>query len=60
MDTTNLDNLGSGNAYNLGAGVSAYFQQGSLQVVVVPEPATSPLVAAGLTGLVVFGWRQRK
>jgi autotransporter-associated beta strand protein len=29
-------------------------------IVVVPEPPTSPLVAAGLIGLVVYGWRQRK
>lgn len=29
-------------------------------IVVVPEPTTSPLVAAGLIGLVVYGWRQRK
>jgi autotransporter family porin len=29
-------------------------------IVAVPEPPTSPLVAAGLIGLVVYGWRQRK
>lgn len=28
-------------------------------IVAVPEPPTSPLVAAGLIGLVVYGWRQR-
>ena len=28
-------------------------------IVAVPEPTTSPLVAAGLIGLVVYGWRQR-
>lgn len=28
-------------------------------IVAVPEPSTSPLVAAGLIGLVVYGWRQR-
>ena len=33
-----LANVGPGNPFDLGGGKSAYFQQGSLQVVVVPEP----------------------
>ena len=40
VDTTGLANLGPSNAYDLGSGVSAFFQSGSLQMVVVPEPAT--------------------
>jgi fibronectin-binding autotransporter adhesin len=35
-----LANVGPGNPFDLGGGKSAYFQQGSLQVVVVPEPDT--------------------
>jgi hypothetical protein len=57
----NLANFGFENRTSVGSiGRQAYFESGSLQVVVVPEPATSPLVAAGLIGLVVYGWRQRK
>jgi len=59
VDTTNLDNLGSGNAFNLGAGVSAYFQAGSLQVVVVPEPDVLALAAVGLAGVACAVIRRR-
>jgi fibronectin-binding autotransporter adhesin len=51
VDTANLDNLGSSNAFDLGGGTSAYFQQGSLQVIVVPEPESLAAVAAGLAAL---------
>jgi len=51
VDTTNLDNLNAANAYDLGDGVSAYFQEGSLQVVVVPEPAVGLSAAAALIGI---------
>ncbi len=44
---------GAANAYALGIGVTAYFQEGSLQVVVVPEPAG--LALAGL-GSVAAAW----
>jgi autotransporter-associated beta strand protein len=53
VDTTNLDNLGSGNAYALGDGRSAYFESGSLSVVVVPEPASVALAGLGLTACAV-------
>lgn len=49
VDMTNVSNVGSGNALSLGSGKSAYLQQGSLQLVVVPEP--SALTAAALVGL---------
>ncbi len=38
IDLTGIQNLGVGNAYDLGGGKSAYFQSGSLNLVVVPEP----------------------
>jgi fibronectin-binding autotransporter adhesin len=57
VDTTNLDNLGSTNAQDLGGGVSAYFESGSLNVVVVPEP--SGWLLAGL-GLAAGGWAARR
>lgn len=43
-----LQNWGIANAYDLGGGKLAYFKQGSLDVVVVPEPATVVLLTAGL------------
>ena len=46
-----FENIGAGNAYVLGAGKSAYFQEGSLQVVVIPEPATLGLVVAMAGGM---------
>ena len=51
VDLTNLQNVGSGNAYVLGGGKSAYFQSGSLQLVVVPEPG---ICISGFAGFVVF------
>jgi hypothetical protein len=35
-----LENWGEANAYDLGDGKSAYFSEGSLQLNVIPEPAT--------------------
>ena len=48
--TAGLANLGVANSYDLGSGVSAYFEQGSLNLVVVPEPGTA---IAGLAGVIV-------
>ena len=36
----------SDNPYDLGDGKSAYFQEGSLQLVVIPEPHTLGLLLA--------------
>ena len=47
-----LANVGPGSSFDLGGGKSAYFQQGSLQVVVVPEP--NACLVGGLC-LALFG-----
>ena len=59
-DFSNIQNFGAANADNSLAGgtKSAYYQNGSLQLVVVPEPGTWALFAAGCTTLVAF--RRRK
>lgn len=46
-----LDNFGIANAAPVGGGRSAYFQNGSLQLVVIPEPATAALGALGLLAM---------
>ena len=64
FDLTNVSNVGSSNAYSLGAGKTAYLQTASspnvFQLVVVPEP-TSLMAAAcgGLTTLLVLARRGR-
>lgn len=45
---TNVSDWGVGNATSIGGGKSAYFQAGSLQVVVIPEPGTGALLLLGL------------
>ena len=44
----NLGNFGLTNAYDLGGGRSAYFQEGSLQLVVIPEPRAALLGGLGM------------
>jgi len=56
LNSTNLENLGLENAYALGGGKSAYFQSGSLQLVVIPE--TSSLILGGLGLLSVLRRRR--
>lgn len=53
INWANVANIGSGNAYNLGAGKSAYFQTGSMQLVIeaIPEPAAAILGSLGLLTL---------
>ena len=46
-----LDNWGIANAFTVDAGKSAYFQSGSLQLVVVPEPRAALLGGLGLLAL---------
>ncbi|MCF7816264.1 MAG: autotransporter-associated beta strand repeat-containing protein [Kiritimatiellales bacterium] len=52
VDFANISNVGLANAYDLGGGKSAYFEAGSLNLVVIPEPATLGLVIALGSGLV--------
>ena len=58
VNFTNLDNVGLVNAYNLGGGATAYFQQGSLQLVVVPEPTSIAAAISGL-GIMALVFRRR-
>ncbi len=51
FDLTNVANLGAENAYDLGDGKSAYFESGSLNLVVVPEPSAALLGAFGILPL---------
>ena len=60
VNTTGLANLGPSNAYNLGSGKSAYFQQGSLQIIVVPEPTgLAVLGSLAAAGIIVSVHRRR-
>jgi autotransporter-associated beta strand protein len=53
FDFTNVANFGAENSYDLGGGKSAYFQAGSLQLVVIPEPGVFSLIGAfGVIGLI--------
>ena len=49
--SSGIAHVGSANALDLGGGKSAYFQQGSLQVVVVPESGVALLGGLGLLAL---------
>ena len=51
VNLTGLQNVGLGNAYERGDGKLAYFQSGSLQVVVIPEPSAALLGGLGMLAL---------
>jgi hypothetical protein len=56
--TSGLSNWGTANAYNLGGGKSAWFEQGSLRLVVVPETGAGLLSL--LSGATVVCVRRRR
>jgi hypothetical protein len=58
LDSSNISHFGAENALDLGGGRSAYFTQGSLAVMVVPEPSSALLAGFGLAGLTLR--RRRK
>jgi hypothetical protein len=51
FDFTNVSNFGPSNALSLGGGRSAYFNSGSLQVVVIPEPGAALMGGLGILAL---------
>ena len=51
LDSSNISNFGLANALDLGGGKSAYFQEGSLSVVVIPEPGAAILGSLGALAL---------
>jgi autotransporter-associated beta strand protein len=56
----NIANFGPANAESVGSGKTAYFQNGSLQLVVVPEPAALSLAAVGVAFSGWAAWRRRR
>jgi autotransporter-associated beta strand protein len=57
LNSTNLGNFGLANAYDIGSGRTAYFQSGSLQLVVIPEPNVAALL--GGLGMILLLRRRR-
>jgi autotransporter-associated beta strand protein len=56
LDSANIANFGLANAYTRGDGKQVYFQQGSLNIVVVPETSS---VLLGLAGSLLLLRRRR-
>ncbi|MFM7412928.1 MAG: autotransporter-associated beta strand repeat-containing protein [Planctomycetota bacterium] len=54
----NISNFGAGNAANIGGGRTAYFTEGSLNLIIVPEPATGFAIATALAA--VACWRRAR
>jgi autotransporter-associated beta strand protein len=48
FSSAGLDHFGIDNAHDVGGGRSAYFENGSLQVVVIPEPRAAFLGGLGM------------
>jgi autotransporter-associated beta strand protein len=55
----NISNFGAANAADIGGGRTAYFQNGNLQLVVVPEPGAFGLASLGIAAA-AWAFRRRK
>jgi fibronectin-binding autotransporter adhesin len=60
INFANVSNVGASNAYSLGGNKSAYLQQGSMDLVVVPEPSAVVLAAGGLAAVMLTFRRKSK
>jgi len=56
----NVSNFGSGNAASIGDGKSAYFQSGSLEVVVVPEPGTLGMIFLAMAAFCILPRKRQR
>jgi len=59
VDFTNIIDVGFGNAQPIGGEKWAYFEEGSLQLVIVPEPGTLALTGLGLAAAIWVVRRRR-
>lgn len=59
FDSSQIGNFGSTNAAAVGTGRQAYFESGSLQLIVVPEPGALGLLGLGL-GIAALARRGRR
>ena len=60
VSTNGLANIGADNAFDLGGGKSAYFEIGSLELNVVPEPSTYALLVLSAAALAGHTVRRRR
>jgi len=60
FSASNITDFGEANAYDIGGGRSAYFDNGSLQLVVIPEPSTWALLSGSLAAFAIFRRRFKR
>lgn len=59
FNNTNISNFGVANAFNIGGGRTAYFTNGSLALVVIPEPSSAALLMGGFLALAALRRRSK-